>query len=150
MDAFDMLRQVLQTQVIAAGNANGLTNISLMNESPKPPRDGSIWAEFWYRTGNSKPHLGGGRRGFRCTPGIWQITLYVEEGKGGGAITKLADKLHKWFDTQQWIVAPDGYVTLGACSVDPLPMAKNGNQVVLVHGDFDFIHRNTDAQTYGV
>lgn len=149
MDAFDSLRKLLQSQAEQAGEAAGLTNLSFPGEAERRGKDGDPWGTFWHRTGKTRPTLGGGRKGFKMTAGIYQFTLYVPEKTGSGPLTRIGDKLQQWFDSQNWKVPPDGSIVLGSATVDVLPMAKNGNLVALVYGDFDYTHRNVDATPHG-
>jgi hypothetical protein len=145
MLAFDMLRQILYGQAIQAVQNNGNFRCQIGDEPFVPPTDGSIYGEFWFKTGTAKQIELGPRTGYECAPGIIQFTLYAPEKMGDGAILKLGDKLKKAFNRQQWLVPPDGYVTMDPISVQPLPGLKNGNRVVIVDGSFDFHYRDPDA-----
>jgi hypothetical protein len=143
MKAYDMLRQVLQTEATQAASEFGF-KLVLANEEALTPK-AQVWGEFWHRTGKAIPTLGGGRKHFKKAPGLMQFTLYAPEKTGDGAITRIADSLEQRFSSKQYLVPPDGYVTLDDIAVDMLPKRESGSYVCIVHATFDFTYRDPNA-----
>lgn len=143
MNAYDRLRKVLETQAVQASVAADI-KLLLPNEQANPPK-GEIWAEFSHQTGKVRQSLGGGRKHYKKAAGLLQFILYAPEKTGNGPITVIADTLERWFSSQQYSVAPDGYVTLDDAEVNILPKPVNGNFCVLVSVTFDFHYRDPDA-----
>jgi hypothetical protein len=142
---FDMLRQTLYGQAIQAVVQNGNFKCRIGDEPFVAPTDGSIYGEFWFKAGTTKQMELGPRTGFECTPGVLQFTLYAPEKTGEGPVLRLADALKKAFNRKQWVVPPDGYVTIDPMSVQPLPNIKQGHKVVIIDASFDFYHRDPAA-----
>jgi hypothetical protein len=140
----DALRKVLFTQAIAAVTANGNFPCQIGNEAFVPP-DAALYGEFWFRTTDSEQLELGSPTGYERTPGLLQFTLYAPEKDGDGPVLKLAGGLKKAFNRKQWIVAPDGYVTLRPASVKEMPGIRNGKKVVIVDCHFDFFHHDPTA-----
>lgn len=140
----DTLRQILQQKAIDCVTALGLAT-QIGDEPFAPPTDGSLYAEFWFKTGKTKKIELGNRRGYQCTAGMLQFTIYGPEKTGDGPITRMGDQIKPYFDEQQWQVPPDGYVTLDPASVQMVPGVRGGNKVVIVDATFDFYHRNPNA-----
>lgn len=139
----DQLRKTLETQVITVVTALGFP-CQIGDESFVPPTNGAIFGQFWFRTGKTKQMELGSRKGFECTAGVFQFTLYAPEKMGSGAVLRLAGQLKKPFNRQQYLVPPDGYVTLEAIGIQNLGV-KDGNYVVIVDTTFDFYHRDPTA-----
>jgi hypothetical protein len=140
----DTLRKTLYSEAIAAVTALSL-QCRIGDEAFVPPTDGSLYGEFWFRTGKSRQMELGPATGYECTSGILQFTLYAPEKNGDGAILRLGGQLKHRFNRKQFQVAPDGYVTLETVAVETIPGVKNGHKVVIVDAAFDFYHRNPDA-----
>jgi hypothetical protein len=145
MNAFDMLRQILYGKAIEAVQNNGNFKCQIGDEPFVAPTNGDIYGQFWFKTGKTDQIELGPRTGYECSSGVIQFTLYAPEKAGDGAILRLGDALKKAFNRQQWIVPPDGYVTMDPLSVQPLPGIKAGHRVVIVDGSFDFHHRDPAA-----
>jgi len=141
----DMLRQVLYQQAITAVQNNGNFPCKIGNEPFKKPSDGSIYGEFWFKTGKTTQMELGSRRGFECTAGVAQFALFSPEKDGEGAVQRLADNLRKVFNRKQYTVPPDGYLNMDPWSVQTVPGTRNGYIVVIVDGSFDFYHRDPSA-----
>lgn len=141
----DALRKVLFTQAISAVSGNGNFPCQIGNEEFVPPQDGALYGEFWFRTADSVQMELGAVTGYERAPGILQFTLYAPEKDGDGPILKLAGGLKKAFNRKQWLVDPDGYVTLQPASVKEMPGIRNGKKVVIVDCHFDFFYHDPDA-----
>lgn len=142
----DSLRKVLFQKAITSVNNLNL-KCKIGNETFVVPADGSIYGEFWFRTGKSKQSELGSKRSLECTPGIMQFTLYAPENAGDGPVLKLGDQLKNLWNRQKWTIAPDGWVTFEVVGCEMLPGIINGHKVVVVDGGFDFYHRNTNPNT---
>lgn len=140
----DSLRKVLQQQAINAAASISL-KCKIGEEAFNPPTDGTPYAEFWWKTGTSEQMELGPRTGYECAPGLLQFTIFAPEKSGDGPALKVAGPLKHWFDRQQWLVDPDGYVNLEAASVKPINGLRNGHHVVIVDAAFDFYYRNPNA-----
>ncbi len=141
----DALRKVLFGKAIDAVTANGNFPCQIGNEAFVPPNDGSLYGEFWFRTVDSEQLELGGPTGYERAPGILQFTLYAPEKDGDGPILKLAGALKKSFNRKQWLVDPDGYVTLRPASVKEMPGVRGGTKVVIVDCHFDFFYHDPSA-----
>lgn len=141
MDAFDMLRQVLENEALQAANALGFKVIFDEDEAPK----NTAYVHFWYETGVTVPKLSGGRRGFECTPGLIQFTIYSPEKQAASVATKLADAIKRRLNRMQFRVPPDGDVKLAPLSVQKNPVVRNGYRITWVRAGFDFDHRDSTA-----
>ncbi|AFO71744.1 hypothetical protein phiCbK_228 [Caulobacter phage phiCbK] len=140
----DMLRQVLEQQAVAAAPTIGL-KLNFDNSEFVQPKDGAHWAEFWVQTGNTVPCEVAGPRGYEKTSGLIQFTLKAPEEEGNGAILKKAGALKKVFNRRQWVVPPDGYVTLDPISVQSHGKPIDGFYNVVVWATLWFHHRDPDA-----
>lgn len=140
----DALRQVLQAQAIAAALANNFP-CQIGNEPFKQPSDGSLFGQFWFRTGKTKNAELTGAKGTECTVGLLQFTIYAPENSGDGQSLKLAGALKKVFNKKQWIVPPDGYVRLDPVGITTIPGVRNGRLVTIVDATFDFYHSDPSA-----
>lgn len=139
---FDMLRQVLEEKGVQAASAAGLP-VVLWQENLSPPKDGSLWGTFTHNVErNRKVEAGGGaRRGMREVPGLIEFIIYMPEKRGSGALTRMADKLVKAFDCEQFLVPPFGEVTfepITAIPVNPKKDEGRGYACMSVWGYFRY------------
>lgn len=142
MDAFDELRKVLEQHAVQAASQ---LNFKIIFDEDEAPKTGA-YVHFWYETGNSElMSAAGGRKGFECTPGVLQFNIYYPEKQPTAQYVRLADSIKRLLNRKQWIVAPDGYVTIEVMSVQRQPVTKNGFRVVWTRGGFDFHHRDSQA-----
>lgn len=142
----DMLRQVLEQQAIAAA-APSAANLTLCFDNSEfvQPQDGSQWSEFWISTGATMPAEITGPRGLEKTSGLLQFTLKAPEAQGNGAIIKAAGILKRAFNRKQFVVPPDGYVTLDPFSIETHGKPMNGFFNVVGWSTFWFHHRDPEA-----
>lgn len=140
----DMLRQVLEQQAV---DAAGALNIDLVFDNSEwvQPDDGRLWSEWWISTGATKAAEVSGPRGYEKTAGLMQFTLKTPEEVGNGAIIRAGGQLKKIFNSRQFAVPPDGYVTLDPVSVEAHGKPIDGFYNVLVWSTFWFYHRDPDA-----
>jgi len=141
---YDELRKVLSRQAILAVQALAFP-CKIGNEAFVTPTDGSIYGEFWFRTGVTVAMGPGGAKAYERTPGLYQFTLYSPEKRGEGEVSRLAERLRKIFNRKQFLVPPDGYVTLGVSGVQDLPGVKTGHNVFVVDASFQFFHHDPAA-----
>lgn len=141
----DMLRQILYGKAIDAVTANGNFPCRFGDEPFKPPTDGSIYGEFWFKVGKTTQMELGPVTGYECTVGILQFTLYGPEKDGEGPIGRIGDGLKKAFNRKTWNVPPDGYVIIEPTVAKVLPGVKSGSKVCIVDSAFDFYHRDPTA-----
>lgn len=137
----DSLRQILQAKAITSAGYLSLP-VRIGDEAFTPPTDGSIWAHFFFVLGKTKPIEVGGRGRYQCTVGVAQFSLYGPEGSLDGELGRFGDQLKNMWDQQQWIVPPDGYVTMEPFGARVMDGVFNGHRVCIVDGAFDFYHHN--------
>lgn len=141
----DALRIVLYGKAVAAVNSLGLA-CKIGNEPFSPPSN-TMYAEFWFRTGNTVQMELGSRGSYECTAGVLQFTIYGPENVGDGAISRMGDGLKRMFNRQQWQVPPDGYVSLNAVNSQLINTKINGHSVVIVDTIFGFYHHDPNPNT---
>lgn len=144
----DMLRQILEQQAILTSSQLGF-RCKIGEEPFVVPTDGSVYAEFWFRTGTTKQMELAGFTAWECDPGLVQFTLFAPEKSGLGALMKLGGQIKRLWNRQQYQVPPDGYVVLEPISTKLLPGLKNGHKVLIVDAGFDFFHRQPNPNLPG-
>jgi len=151
---FDTLRKVLVGRAIAVATELGMSDdIQVPNGPPPmsalPDSDASTappWINFWYKLGpNSQLAELGGPKALEITPGILQFDILVPEKTGDGAAITLANRIKKKINRKQWLIPPDGYVTLQPAGIVTNLPAKSGWYRVCVDCTFYFYHRDPDA-----
>lgn len=139
----DSLRKILHGKAIIATQAVSLP--CRIGEEPfVVPTNGTIYGEFWFRTGDGSQMELGSKKSFEMTVGLLQFTLYAPEKSGDGPILKIGDQLKNMLNRGQWQVPPDGYVNVGVVACQQLPgVSSSGHKVVIVDGSFKYYHKNS-------
>lgn len=141
MDVFDELRQSLETRAKQAAIDLAFTIIFDEDDAPKS----GTYVHFWYETGKTEVKLGGGRRSYECTPGVFHFNIYTPEKQPSAPAVRLADALKRRFNRVTWLVPPDGHVSIEAVSVQRQPIVRSGFKIVWAEAGFDFHHRDSAA-----
>lgn len=145
MEVFNELRKTLENQALQAATALGFTVIF---DDDDPPANGQTYVHMWYETGNTYAKLGGGRKGWECTPGLWHFNVYTPEKKPVAPAVRLCDQLKQRLNRQQWQVPPDGFLKLDPMSIQRQPITKNGFRIVWARCTFDYDHRDSGAAPF--
>lgn len=140
---YDALRIVMEQKATAFVTISGV-KCRFDDEPFVPPTDGAIYSQFWFKTGKTRLLELGPATGYECTPGILQYTIYAPEKSGAGEPGRLAGAFKKAFNRKQWLVAPDGHVTIEPVSVQDFGV-RNGHRIFVADAGFDFHHRDPDA-----
>lgn len=143
---FDQLRAVL-TQNAKAAAADVGYPIQLPNAPFNEPSD-APWINFWFRIGDTGQAELGGPAALEISVGLLQFDVLVPEQTGDGLAIQIANRIKKKINRKQWLVPPNGYVTLYAASLTTELPAKSGWYRVCVDTVFSFHHRDPDAEPF--
>jgi hypothetical protein len=147
-DPFDLLRETLEAQAVAACADAGIANLKLPNfpfQQPKSDPQGPLWAAFHIIAGGSIPaELGDRETAMNKATGIVQFEVYAPEDSGDGPATRAAGAFRKRINRKGLSVPGAGSVTFYASSVRPHPGgAKNGWFCVLAEATYIFHYRES-------
>lgn len=147
-EPFSELRSALVQRALSAANQSGLVGVCSMPNAPfTAPAKGSIYADFWYRLGESRKAELGGRAGFKLTVGIYQFDIMVPEAKGDGPGIAIGDRLVPFFDQREMVVGENGYLKLLTANLKtPFNKPANGYWQVIVDGTLHYYYRDPAAK----
>lgn len=144
VDPFDLLRQTLEAQAVAAAAAAGITDLKLPNQPFNQPQN-KMWAAFHIVAGSAIPaELGNRDTAMNKATGIVQFEVYVPENSGDGPATRAAGVFRKRINRKSLNVPGAGSLSFYASNVLPHPGGpKNGWYCVLAEATYIFHYRES-------